>query len=97
MGEDLLRTGPRGRQTTTMPPLVSESYHDSTPDWKLAYDLARSVWYQTWRDVADALSRRGMSNAPGLLDNPLIRKHLDRLCEAARSGEMIQGGHGNSP
>ena len=55
------------------------------PMWKLAYDLARSGRYQTWMDVAEALRRRGMSNAPGLLDNPLIRKHLDGLCEAARS------------
>jgi hypothetical protein len=55
------------------------------PMWKLAYDLARSGRYKTWIDVADALSRRGISEAPGLLDNPLIRRHLDGLCHAARS------------
>jgi hypothetical protein len=56
------------------------------PMWKLAYELAQSGDHQTWMDVADALSRRGMSNAPALLDNPLVRKHLDGLCKAARIG-----------
>ena len=56
--------------------------------WHLAYTMARSGEYRSVREIAATLRSRGYPQAPQVLDNKRIRDELDRLCAAARTGNI---------